>query len=99
MSAMQKMKNNELMEMIACIQLWDYLHVEDVARMIVALIESDNASDIYNIASGEKRLLQELVEDMKEVLKSMSELRFGAIPYGDNEPVELRLDNGKLMAL
>lgn len=99
MSAMQKMENNEPIEMTECTQLWDYLHVEDAARAIVALVESDNASGIYNIASGVKKPLREFVEDMKDVLKSTSELRFGVVPYGASGPVDLRPNNSKLIAL
>lgn len=63
MSAIQKMKNNEPIEMTACTQLWDYLHVEDAAKAIVTLIENDNASGIYNIASGVKKPLRVFVEE------------------------------------
>lgn len=99
MSAIKKMKNNEPIEMTACTQLWDYLHVEDAARAIITLVERDDASGIYNIASGVKKPLREFVEDMKDVLKSASELRFGTVPYGAGGPVDLRPDNSKLMAL
>lgn len=99
MSAMKKMKNNEPVEMTECTQLWDYLHVEDAAKAIVTLIENDKAFGIYNIASGIKKPLRTFVEEMKVTLKSTSELRFGAVPYGSGGPVDLRPNNTKLLTL
>lgn len=99
MSAMQKMKNNAPIEMTACTQLWDYLHVEDAAKAIIVLVENDTASGIFNIASGVKKTLREFIEEMKEELQSNSELQFGVLPYGVDGSVDLRPDIAKMMAL
>ncbi len=81
MSALNKMKKNEAVQLTECTQNWDFIYVEDVAR-IMYLIPNINCEDgIYNIASGETRKLKDFVIAMKEVSKSASELQFGAIPY------------------
>lgn len=81
MSALDKMKNNESMLLTQCIQNWDFIYVEDVARAMYLLANTSCMAGIYNIASGKSRQLKDFVIDMKEICKSTSELQFGAVPY------------------
>ena len=81
MSALDKMKNNESMLLTQCIQNWDFIYVEDVARAMYLLANTSCMDGIYNIASGKSRQLKDFVIDMKEICKSTSELQFGAVPY------------------
>lgn len=89
MSAIDKMKRNEPIEMTPCTQLWDYLNVEDAARAMKYFALTDCQNGVYNIASGDYKPLKEFVEEIKRVLNSSSELIFGAIPYGANGPINL----------
>jgi len=99
MSVLKKMQNNEAIELTACTQIWDYLHVEDAAIAIMNLVENDKAAGIFNIASGEKRPLRNFIKEMKEILNSDSELKFGVVAYGVGGAVDLRPDNRKLLSL
>lgn len=92
MSCMDRMKNNQPIEMTAGIQLWDYLYVKDAVKAMTRFTSSGCKSGIYNLASGEIKPLKDYVQEIKEVLRSSSELRFGAIPYGKDGPVNLRPD-------
>lgn len=96
MTALEKMCKNETVEMTAGIQLWDYLNVEDAARAMVLLADSECNSGIYNLASGEYRPLRDFIIEMKETLHSKSLLKFGAIPYGVSGPVNLTPDVHKI---
>lgn len=96
MSAIEKMKNNEPVELTTCTQLWDYLNVEDAARAMKYFALSGCESGIYNVASGNYRPLKEFVEDIKIALNSSSELRFGAVSYGESGPVNLTPDVNKI---
>lgn len=96
MSAIDKMQRNEPIEMTPCTQLWDYLNVEDAARAMKLFALIDCEDGIYNIASGDYKPLKEFVEEIKEVVNSKSELRFGAIEYGPNGPVNLTPDVKKI---
>lgn len=89
MSSIDKMKNNEPVEMTECTQLWDYLHVQDAARAMIMFVENECPNGVYNIASGNYRPLKEFVKDIQKVLGSQSRLEFGAVPYGKNGPVNL----------
>jgi nucleoside-diphosphate-sugar epimerase len=81
MSALVKMKRNESIQLTQCVQRWDFIYVEDLARAMYLLANTSCMDGIYNIASGESRQLKEFVIDMKDICKSNSELQFGAIPY------------------
>ena len=96
MSAIDKMKKNEPMEMTPCTQLWDYLNVEDAARAMKLFSTSNCKNGIYNIASGDYKPLKEFVEQIKDVIRSESELKFGAISYGSNGPINLTPDVKKV---
>lgn len=89
MSSIEKMKNNAPIDLSPCTHLWDFLNVEDAARALKLLAVTDCENGIYNVASGEYRPLREFVEEIKEVLESSSELRFGKIEYGSGGPVNL----------
>ncbi|MFT5874311.1 MAG: UDP-glucose 4-epimerase [Clostridium sp.] len=81
MSALDKMKRNESIPLTECVQNWDFIYVEDVARAMYLLGNTSCMDGIYNIASGRSRQLKDFVIDMKEICKSTSELQFGAVPY------------------
>lgn len=81
MSTVQKMKRNEPCDMTEGIQKWDYLYIDDAAKGILALCESECSDGAYNLASGDVRTLRDYVIELKEVLGSKSKLNFGRIPY------------------
>ena len=80
-SALNKMVSNEKIQLTQCIQNWDFLYVEDAAKVLYLLGNKPSENGVYNIASGESRKLKDFVLAMKKVLKSTSILQFGAVPY------------------
>lgn len=96
MSSIEKMKKNIPVEMTPATQFWDYLNVIDAAKAMKLFAESNCENGIYNLASGEYMQLRKFVKCIKTVLKSESELLFGAIPYGSNGPVNLMPDVAKI---
>ena len=83
MQCLQKMQNNEQIELSECTQNWNYLYVDDAARMIVELCQAymqqqDIPSGIYNIASEDTRPLKEFVEEMRAITGAQSEIKYGA---------------------
>lgn len=89
MSSLKKMKNNEPIEMTSGTHFWDYLYVEDAARAMRRFAIVDCDSGIYIMASGNYKPLNQFIISMKEIIGSQSELRFGIVPYGLNEPISL----------
>lgn len=74
---LKKMQTGEPISLSSCEQNWDYLHVVDAAKSIVALGERGHAGDIYNIANGQYMPLKEFVERAKKQLNSEAEVKFG----------------------
>lgn len=83
MQCLQKMQNNEQIELSECTQNWNYLYVDDAARMIAELCQAymrqpNIPSGIYNIASEDTRPLKEFVEEMRAITETQSEIVYGA---------------------
>ena len=81
MSALKKMKRNESIPLTKCMQNWDFIYVEDAARIMYLLATTPCTDGVYNIASGKSKELKEFVIDMKKICSSKSELLFGEVPY------------------
>ncbi len=96
MQCIDKMTKNLPIEMTEGTQLWDYLFVADAARAMYLLSNSSCDSGVYHIASGRYKPLCDYVKEIKTVLASSSEIRFGAIPYGPKGPINLMPDISKL---
>lgn len=79
-------------------QARDYLHVEDVARAFVALLQSDHRGPV-NIASGSATPVKALATEIARQLGRPELLRLGALPNAGNEPASIVGDNGLLSRL
>ncbi|MBX4260780.1 NAD(P)-dependent oxidoreductase [Clostridium estertheticum] len=96
MSALDKMKRNESIPLTQCMQSWDFIYVEDVARAMYSLANTPCMDGIYNIASGTSRQLKDFIIDMKDICKSTSKLQFGAIPYNSEGVISFEPNIDKL---
>lgn len=68
-----------------CLKFQDYLHVEDTARGIVEVFESDIQGAV-NICSGKPVQLRAIVEKIAELTNFKGKILWGAIPaaFGDD---------------
>lgn len=98
MSLLCSMLRHEPCNMTACVQLWDYLYIDDAVRGLVKLLTENHAGGVYNFGSGDCRQLKAYVEEMHRVTKSTSELRYGAIPYPPTGMVSIHPSVDKLRA-
>lgn len=77
-------------------QKWDFLYASDAGNAFYKAGEYaeslEHESKIYCLGSGDDRTLRSYIEEMKQVLHSDSELRFGAVPYNGSVPVGIRAD-------
>lgn len=76
-------------------QIRDFLHVQDAAEAIVALLDSP-VSGAVNIASGIPLQLSEMAERLALRLGQASQLRLGALPARPDEPAAVVADVGRL---
>ncbi len=78
-----------------CLKYQDYLHVEDTARGIVSVFESE-LSGAVNICSGQPVQLRTIVERIAELTRFKGKILWGAIPaafgndlvVGDNKRLQ-----------
>lgn len=99
MSSIRKMKNNEPIDTTDGTQYWNYLYVEDLAKILTQLANSEKARGIINLASDDNRLLKDYIFELKTVLESKSDIRLGAIPYRTEGKVEIRPQISKLLSI
>lgn len=61
-------------------QLRDYMHVTDICEALKIVIDRGEVNSIYNIASGNALPFKEIIEIVKQMLGSNSELLFSETP-------------------
>ena len=81
-TCLRNFQEDSPMELGPCSQDWDYMYIADAVEAMTALLLSETAEGIYNVASGDIRPLRSYVEELRELMGSKSPLCFGA--RGDN---------------
>lgn len=79
-------------------QKWDYLHIDDTARGILAAAQSDSAHGVFNLCSGRAVTVRSVVERIRDLARPGLALRFGDIAFGPNQIMHLEGDNARLCA-
>lgn len=70
-------------ELTRCIQMWDFLYIDDAVEALLRLLQSENAEGVYNLGSGISRQLKDYIEIMRDITGSKSALLYGAVAYPD----------------
>jgi len=78
-------------------QVWDYLHVRDVASSVIAAIDS-HARGLYNLGSGNAVPLREIITQVRDQIDPSLPLGFGEIPYRPDQVMHLEADITALSA-
>ncbi len=79
-------------------QIRDYLHVEDVAEGLVAVLDSGVRGPI-NVSSGQAVTLRDLVSTIGRLLERPELVRLGALPARPNDAPLVVGDNAKAVAI
>jgi nucleoside-diphosphate-sugar epimerase len=97
----ESLKNNASLNVTPCEQKRDFIYADDFAWVIGQLLEhsSKAVGEIINVSSGESISLKAIIEHCKEVIGSTSTVNYGAIPYRENEMMDLRCSVAKLEAI
>lgn len=51
-STLKKMVDNKFCDLTECVQLWDFLYIDDAIDGLTRLIENGVADGVYNFVSG-----------------------------------------------
>lgn len=79
-------------------QSWDWLHVEDVARGILAVATTPTAEGLFNLGSGKATRVRDVVETLRDLAAPGMELVFGEIPFRPDQVMFMQADIGRLEA-
>jgi len=96
-----RLRDNLPLDVTPCEQKRDFIHVDDFSYAIMGILRNSSKciGEIINISSGESISLRNIIEKYRKELSSTSEIHYGAIPYRENEAMDLRCDISKLNRL
>jgi nucleoside-diphosphate-sugar epimerase len=80
-------------------QLWDYIYIEDVASAIRAVLDTYEASGIFNLGSGTATKLRIIIENIRDSIDPKLSLGFGEVPYRPDQVMHLEADITRLTTL
>lgn len=96
LSILRNMVEDKPCRLTECIQMWDFLYIEDAVNGLICLIDMECAGGVYNFGSGDIRVLKEFVMEMYHITNSKSQLLFGAVAYPDTGMVNVCPNISKL---
>ncbi len=79
-------------------QIRDYIHVTDVARAFVAVLEN-RAEGIYNISTANPVSVREALETVGRIMDRLDLIQVGALPYRAFDPAFICGNNERLKNL
>ena len=88
----ENLKKGEPLNVTPCEQKRDFIYADDFAWAINKLLENSSKAigEIVNVSSGESVSLKEIIENCRVATCSTSQINYGALPYRENEMMDLR---------
>lgn len=95
------LKQNAPLNVTPCEQKRDFIFADDFAWAIGELLKNHQKAvgQIVNVSSGESLSLKSIIEYCRKLIGSKSEVNYGAIPYRENEMMDLRCSVSKLESI
>lgn len=78
-------------------QIWDYVHVDDVADAIVGVL-NERAVGVFNLGSGQACRLHDIVTKIRDMIDPSLDLGFGEVSYRTDQVMHLEADVTALMS-
>lgn len=93
-----QLQEGQPINVTACEQKRDFIYAADFAWCIGKLLANYEKclGQIVNVASGESVSLKSIIETCKEVIGKESVINYGALPYRENEVMDLKCSVEKL---
>lgn len=93
-----QLRENKPLEVTPCEQKRDFIYASDFAWCIGELIKNwqNCIGEIVNVASGDSVSLKKVIDICKQITNSSSEVLYGALPYRENEVMDLKCSVDKL---
>lgn len=84
------------MNLSKCEQVWDYVHMQDIAQLISLIAKNSKESGFFNLGGGKAQVLKKIVLNIAAQIDPQADLRFGEIAYGPTQNMHLEADISKL---
>lgn len=97
-SLIQQMLDGERPRTTLGTQVWDWLHVDDVARGLIAAAVTPTAEGIFNLGSGEPVQVRRAIETIRDLAAPGMDLVFGEIPFRPDQVMHMQADVARLKA-
>lgn len=96
-----QLQNNQPIDVTLCEQKRDFIYATDFAWCIERIIVNYQKAvgQIVNVASGDSISLKDIIEICRVNIPSTSVVNYGAIPYRENEAMDLKCSVDKLSAI
>jgi len=98
-SAIDSFRENRIMEVTPCEQLWSYLYASDAARALAQIALSEKSQGIYNLGHPLAPPLHDTLLLLHQLMRTESKLDIGAIPYREDQVMVLQPDVTRLQNL
>ena len=89
-SLLRALANNETIQLTDCCQDWNFLYVEDAAKALEILADTEWEDGIYNIASSVSAPLKNFIMKVCACFPNSPTPQFGALPHGPKGSLSLR---------
>ncbi len=95
------LKSNNVLNVSPCEQKRDFIYVDDFAYAIELILLKNKKciGEILNVSSGNSLSLKEIINICKEYMGSTSIINYGALPYRENEAMDLKCSMNKFFRL
>lgn len=93
-----QLKGNKPLNVTPCEQKRDFISIIDFSYLLSQLLVNSSKckGQIVNISSGKSISLRDVIEVCKKEIKSSSKINYGALPYRENEAMDLKCNISKL---
>ncbi len=94
-SLIRQMKQGQSPPLSGCEQRYDYLHVQDLAAGILAVLRQPATSGVFNLSSNTSLPLKQVVQLIQQYTGGRGEPAFGALPYRPGQSMHLEGDSSR----
>lgn len=93
----RELKAGRSPELTKCEQIWDYLYADDAGEAILAVVERGVDGKAYPLGSGKGRILSEYIEEIRRIVNTEVEVKYGVKDYYPHQPMHLVADIRELI--
>ena len=83
--SIKKLLSGESPELSACVQKWDFVHIDDATDALLLIGEHGAPGAFYAVGTGENKALREYIDVISSLIENSPPVKFGAVQYKDGK--------------